>query len=131
MGLKMLGVKCILATAAVGSLNLDLKPGMFVLADQFLDFTKNRINTFFDGGEQGVFHCDMTVPYCSELREAVAQAAQECGFALQNGGTYVCTEGPRLRPQRKLICLSNWGRPGRYDQCSRSVSGPGAGNLLC
>jgi 5'-methylthioadenosine phosphorylase len=109
MGLKMLGVKCILATAAVGSLNLDLKPGMFVLADQFLDFTKNRINTFFDGGEQGVFHCDMTVPYCSELREAVAQAAQECGFALQNGGTYVCTEGPRFETAAEIDMFKQLG----------------------
>ncbi len=109
MGLKQLGVKCILATAAVGSLNLDLKPGMFVLADQFLDFTKNRINTFFDGGEQGVFHCDMTVPYCPQLRQAVAQAAQESGFALQNGGTYVCTEGPRFETAAEIVMYKQLG----------------------
>lgn len=102
MGLSQLGVKSILATAAVGSLNLDLKPGMFVLADQFLDFTKSRINTFYDGGEQGVIHCDMTVPYCPELRQAVTQAAQECGFGLQNGGTYVCTEGPRFETAAEI-----------------------------
>ncbi|NLO22315.1 MAG: S-methyl-5'-thioadenosine phosphorylase [Syntrophomonadaceae bacterium] len=109
MGLKQLGVKSILATAAVGSLNLDLKPGMFVLADQFLDFTKNRTNTFYEGGELGVFHCDMTVPYCPELRQSLTQAAQECGFDLQNGGTYVCAEGPRFETAAEISMFKQLG----------------------
>ena len=47
--LKMLGVKQIIATTAVGSLNKTMAPGSFVLPDQFLDFTKLREHTFFDG----------------------------------------------------------------------------------
>ncbi len=36
--LKKLGVKSIFATAAVGSLNLDMKPKQFVFVDQFFRF---------------------------------------------------------------------------------------------
>ena len=51
MALSQLGVKRIIATAAVGSLNFDYKPGAIVVVDQFIDFTKSRIPTFFDGQE--------------------------------------------------------------------------------
>ncbi|HBS60470.1 MAG TPA: S-methyl-5'-thioadenosine phosphorylase, partial [Firmicutes bacterium] len=71
-GLKKLGVNTILATTAVGSLNLAMKPGDFVLVDQFLDFTKNRQHTFYEGGERGVVHVDVTDPYCAALRAVLA-----------------------------------------------------------
>lgn len=74
LGLKRLGVTAILSTTAVGSLNRDDKPGDFVLPDQFLDFTKCRHTSFFDGGENGVVHVDMTEPYCPNLRRTVAAA---------------------------------------------------------
>ncbi len=109
MALNMLGVKNILATAAVGSLNLDLRPGTFVLADQFLDFTKVRKNTFYEGGEKGVIHCDMTVPYCKELREALSKAGIELGLSIQNGGTYVCTEGPRFETAAEISMFKQLG----------------------
>ena len=38
------------------------KPGHFVLTDQFLDFTKNRITTFYEGGDRPVAHLDVTNP---------------------------------------------------------------------
>ncbi|KUG03071.1 5'-methylthioadenosine phosphorylase [hydrocarbon metagenome] len=109
MALHMLGVKSIIATAAVGSLNLDLEPGMFVLCDQFLDFTKTRKTTFYEGGEQGVIHCDMTVPYCPELRQALVKAGEDLGFSIQNGGTYVCTEGPRFETAAEISMFKQLG----------------------
>ncbi|MBS3939064.1 MAG: S-methyl-5'-thioadenosine phosphorylase [Peptococcaceae bacterium] len=93
--LAQLGVKYILATTAVGSLNPDLPPGTLVLSDQILDFTRNRPVTFFDGEERGVIHVDFTYPYCPSLRQQVLRAAGECGLPLVDGGTYVCFEGPR------------------------------------
>ncbi len=109
MALNMLGVRSILATAAVGSLNLDLEPGMFVLADQFLDFTRTRKSTFYEGGEKGVIHCDMTVPYCPELRQALARAGEDMGLSIQNGGTYVCTEGPRFETAAEISMFKQLG----------------------
>ncbi len=101
MALKDLGVKNIIATAAVGSLNFDLEPGFFVLADQFLDFTKVRKHTFFEG-EEGVVHCDMTVPYCPNVRDALEKSAEEEGKKALNGGVYVCTEGPRFETAAEI-----------------------------
>jgi len=102
MALKQLGVKTIIATAAVGSLHFDRKPGEYVLADQFIDFTKMRKNSFFEGGEEGVIHCDMTVPYCPEIRAAIKKAGDERGLKIHNGGTYVCTEGPRFETAAEI-----------------------------
>ncbi|MDD3878515.1 MAG: S-methyl-5'-thioadenosine phosphorylase [Syntrophomonas sp.] len=109
MALHQLGVKNILATAAVGSLHFEFKPGQFVLADQFLDFTKSRQNTFYEGGEAGVVHCDMTVPYCPELRGALVKAGEERGIRVQNGGTYVCTEGPRFETAAEIMMFKQLG----------------------
>ncbi|MDD4753895.1 MAG: S-methyl-5'-thioadenosine phosphorylase [Desulfitobacteriaceae bacterium] len=100
--LKELGVERILATAAVGSLNEVMEPGHFVLVDQFLDFTKNRQNTFYDGGEMGVVHTDMTNPYCPHLREVLAESAQDLNITVHKTGTYVCAEGPRFETPAEI-----------------------------
>ncbi|NPV25880.1 MAG: S-methyl-5'-thioadenosine phosphorylase [Firmicutes bacterium] len=108
-GLKELGVKKIIATAAVGSLNEQMRPGDFVLVDQFLDFTHGRIQTFFEGGEHGVVHVDLTFPYCQELREVLAQAAQEIGLTAHFGGTYICTQGPRFETAGEIRMFQKLG----------------------
>lgn len=102
MALKQLGVGSILATAAVGSLQEEFQPGQYVLADQFLDFTKVRQHTFYEGGPGGVVHCDMTVPYCPEIRAAIEKSGQEQGLTIHNGGCYVCTEGPRFESAAEI-----------------------------
>jgi len=100
--LQQMGVDTIIATAAVGSLHFDRKPGEYVLADQFIDFTKMRKSSFFEGGEEGVIHCDMTVPYCPEVRAAIKRAGDEKGLTVYDGGTYVCTEGPRFETAAEI-----------------------------
>ena len=100
--LKKIGVKYILATAAVGSINPAMQPGHFVLVDQFLDFTKNRQATFFDGGDAGVVHTDMTQPYCPELRDVLSRAARSLRLPSHPVGTYVCTEGPRFETSAEI-----------------------------
>ncbi len=107
--LKQLGVDIIIATTAVGSLHLDLKPGEFVLSDQFLDFTKSRVTTFYEGGADGVMHCDMTVPYCPEVRDVIERTGQSLGLVVHNGGTYVCTEGPRFETPAEILMFKQLG----------------------
>lgn len=109
MALKKLGVQNILATAAVGSLDNEFKPGQYVLADQFLDFTKTRKCSFYEGGEAGVIHCDMTVPYCPQLRQALVKAGEEKGLTVYNGGVYVCTEGPRFETAAEIGMFKQMG----------------------
>ncbi|PKM82613.1 MAG: S-methyl-5'-thioadenosine phosphorylase [Firmicutes bacterium HGW-Firmicutes-14] len=106
MALRKLGVERILATGAVGSLNLKMNPGEFVLVDQFIDFTKNRPHTFFEDGEKGVVHIDMTEPYCREFRKIVATAAATLEIPLKTRGTYICTEGPRFETPAEIKMYS-------------------------
>ena len=100
--LVKLGVPRVIATAAVGTLNEKMPPGAMVLLEQFLDFTKARQATFFDGGESGVVHTDFTRPYCSQLNNLLMQAAAKAGLELQEGGVYVCTEGPRFETSAEI-----------------------------
>lgn len=108
-GLKKLGVEKIIATAAVGSLNHDMKPGEFVLVDQFLDFTKGREQTFYEGGAEGFVHIDMTYPYCPDLREVLRQAGGGLGVQVHPSGTYVCTEGPRFETAAEIKMYARLG----------------------
>ncbi|GFN22375.1 S-methyl-5'-thioadenosine phosphorylase [Thermanaeromonas sp. C210] len=107
--LKMLGVERVIATAAVGSTNPEFKPGEFVLVDDFLDFTKTRVYTFFEGGEMGVVHTDFTEPYCPELRRILAETAAEEGIKAHSGGVYACTEGPRFETPAEIRMIRQLG----------------------
>ncbi len=107
--LKMLGVERVLATAAVGSLNPNFKLGQFVLVDDFLDFTKNRTYTFFEGGEEGVVHTDFTTSYCPQLRQILLQKATEQGIKAHDGGVYACTEGPRFETPAEIRMIRQLG----------------------
>jgi 5'-methylthioadenosine phosphorylase len=100
--MKRIGVQCIIATTAVGSLNLAMAPGHFVFTDQFLDFTKNRVTTFYEGGERGVVHVDVTEPYCPSLRTILSAAAKVNDIPAHDKGTYVCTEGPRFETPAEI-----------------------------
>jgi len=109
MALKELGVEKIIATAATGSLNLEMRPGDFVLADQFIDFTKGRPQTFYEDSEQGVVHIDMTHPYCVEVRNVLSKAGQVLDIKIYHKGTYVCTEGPRFETPAEIKMYSQLG----------------------
>ena len=107
--LKMLDVKAVVSTTAVGSLNPDYKAGELVLVDQFIDMTKYREGTFFDGEHYGVAHLDMTQPYCETLRKAIIQAAKKEHITLHPYGTYICTEGPRFETTAEIRAYRQWG----------------------
>jgi 5'-methylthioadenosine phosphorylase len=104
--LRQMGVRRIVATAAVGSLRPGLPPGQVVLVDQFLDFTRGRPSTFFDAT---VRHTDMTEPYCPALRALLAEAAGRAGVPAKLGGTYVCTEGPRFETPAEIRMFAAMG----------------------
>ncbi len=104
--LRQIGVRRIVATAAVGSLREALPPGHVVLVDQFLDFTRGRPSTFFDTSVQ---HTDMTEPYCPGLRGLLANAAERAGVPATVGGTYVCTEGPRFETPAEIRMFAAMG----------------------
>jgi 5'-methylthioadenosine phosphorylase len=100
--LRELGVRSVLASAAVGSMHEAMPPGSLALLTQFLDFTRGRPGTFYDGDEGGVVHTDMSVPYCPRLREGLLSAAAARKEGLLPAATYVCAEGPRFETPAEI-----------------------------
>lgn len=94
--LRELGVRRILAPAAVGALRPDLELGELVLVDQFVDRTSGRADTFYDGGDEPVTHVSSADPFCPDLRRLVLDAARELGVPARDGGTVVVVQGPRF-----------------------------------
>lgn len=92
--LRSLGADAILTVSSVGSLKEEIAPGTFVLPDQFVDLTKGRPTTFFDGGK--VYHVSLADPFCPDLTAHATLAGDDAGFPFRVGGTYVCVEGPRF-----------------------------------
>lgn len=104
--LKELGVTRILAPKAVGSLKEEYKPGDLVLADQFIDRTWNRPNTFYDGPK--VCHISVADPMCPELREKIFKVSKSLGFPTHEKGTYVCVQGPRFSTKAESSMFRQW-----------------------
>ena len=92
--MKQLGVQRIISASAVGSLQEDLKPGEFLIADQFFDRTKSRVSTFF--GDGLVAHVTFDKPTCGQLSGVLADASERSGVKAHRRGTYVCIEGPQF-----------------------------------
>jgi len=107
--LKKLGVEEILATAAVGSCNLEMQPGDFVVCDQILDFTKTRIGTFFDGKDYPVAHADFSTPYCPTLGKILEKCLQSMDVTYHTSGTMVVTEGPRFETPAEIKMFAKLG----------------------
>lgn len=93
-GMKMLGVERIISVSAVGSLKEDLRPGEFLVPDQFFDRTKNRAATFF--GDGLVAHVAFAHPTCGTLSEILADACLHEAVKVHRRGTYICIEGPQF-----------------------------------
>lgn len=100
--MKDIGVKYIMSTAAVGSLHMLLPPGELVLLSQFIDWTKGRISTFFDGEDPNFKHVDVTEPFSGLLRKKALKAAESSGIHIHPYGTYVSTEGPRFETPAEI-----------------------------
>ena len=101
MALKKLEVDEIYATCAVGSMNETMGIGDVVLMKDFIDFTKTRLATYYDG-KDGVKHVDMTNPYCPHLRELFQKSASSYGINLKGDAVYICTEGPRFETAAEI-----------------------------
>ena len=102
--LKELGVSRILSCSAVGSLQDNVKPGDFVFPDQFIDLTKVRPSTFYEGSR--ICHVSVADPFCPELRSSLFQKSQK---PFHREGTYICIEGPRFSTRAESRLFRSWG----------------------
>lgn len=105
--MKRRGVTDLVSISAVGSLTEDMAPGHFVVADQFIDRTFARTNSFF--GDGLVAHVSMADPVCSRLSSFAAEAARKAGATVHDGGTYVAMEGPQFSTRAESHMYRSWG----------------------
>lgn len=105
--MKQLGVGRIIAPTASGSLQTNIKPGDFVVCDQFVDRTWGRKDTFFEGPE--VRHISSAHPYCPDLRKAAVESGRKLGINIHEKGTVVVIQGPRFSTMAESRWFSKMG----------------------
>ena len=103
--LKSLGVTDIISLSAVGSLKESIKPGDFVIIDQFIDRTFARIKTFFNDGI--VAHVSMAKPTSKHLSKIIFESAPD-NINILNGGTYIAMEGPQFSTLAESNLYRSW-----------------------
>jgi len=104
--LKRSGVTDLISVSAVGSLRENLRPGMFVIVDQFIDRTFAREKSFFGTGL--VAHVSMAHPVCGRLGDHIEAAARESGIEVARGGTYLVMEGPQFSSLAESELYRSW-----------------------
>lgn len=106
--MRELGVRRIIGPCASGALKPELALGSFVVCDQFVDRTRGRADTFYQGPE--TVHVSAADPYCSDLRRILVATARELGIPTQDGGTVVVIQGPRFstRAESRWFQAMGW-----------------------
>ncbi len=105
--MKKLGVDRIISVTACGSLRQDFKPLDFVLPDQFVDRTNQaRKMTFFEKGI--VAHISFGDPVCAYTAQVVKKSAQDLGFTVHAGATYINMEGPAFSTRAESNLYRSW-----------------------
>jgi 5'-methylthioadenosine phosphorylase len=107
---KQLGVTQVISVSAVGSMKEEIRPGDFVLVDQFVDRTHRRASTFFGDGVVG--HVAFADPVCAELSAVLSEGAREAshsGRTVHLGGAYLCIEGPQFSTRAESHIYRSFG----------------------
>ncbi|MEX2670563.1 MAG: S-methyl-5'-thioadenosine phosphorylase [Phycisphaeraceae bacterium] len=107
--LKALGCTHVLASGATGSLQEHIRPRDLVVADQVIDKTWTRANTFY---EHAAVHVEFAEPFCPIMRQWLLDAAFTLGKQapkVHDGGTYVCMEGPAFSTRAESEMHRAWG----------------------
>ena len=105
--LKQKGVTDIVSISAVGSLRKDLPPGIFVLADQFVDRTFARNKTFFD--DEIIAHVSMAKPTSDLLTDICEMSLKKLSINYKRGGLYLAMEGPQFSTKSESLLYKSWG----------------------
>jgi 5'-methylthioadenosine phosphorylase len=107
--MKLLGVQRIISVSAVGSLLENLRPGEFLVPDQFFDNTRGRKSTFFGNGVAA--HVTFDKPTCPQLSTVLADACVSCAVPVHRKGTYINMEGPQF----STLAEANFYRAMKFD----------------
>jgi len=108
VAMKQLGVSEILAISVVGGIGLEV--GELVVPEDFLDYSRRREVTLFDGTtSEGVVHTDMSEPYNQRLRQVWLEAARKLDEPVVDGGIYGCFDGPRFETRAEIRVAQSQG----------------------
>ena len=107
--LKDLNVTHIIATNACGSLKEEIDRGDFIIPSQFIDFTKHRVNTFYDDFSDGMHHAVMADPFDKSLSNLLYSVTKNLGFRIHKDKTLVTIEGPRFSTRAESKMFIAWG----------------------
>jgi len=100
----------IIATSACGSLREDYNRGTIIVPDQFIDFTKNRKNTFIDDFPFGKMnHPAMGDPFNEKIRQLIIDGCVDLKMNYRPTGTVVTIEGPRFSTRSESDMFRLWG----------------------
>jgi len=105
--MKKMGVSRLISVSAVGSMREEIRPGDFVVCDQFFDRTRGRPATFFEGGL--VAHVAFADPVCPDLSRWLVETGLERGDRMHSGGTYLAIEGPQFSTRAESKVYRAWG----------------------
>jgi len=100
--MKDLGADSIIAINSVGSLKTAIKPGIFIIPDDFISIW--QMPTFFDREMKFI------VPEMDrKLGKSLYNLCKELRIDLRLGGTYIQTIGPRLETKAEIAMLKPYG----------------------
>ena len=105
--MRSLGVKAVISPCAAGSLQIAVKPGDFVVCDQFVDRTSGRKDTFYDGPI--VTHLSSAEIYDPTLRNLAIKTIRDHGIDVHERGTVVVIQGPRFSTKAESKWFSDAG----------------------
>ncbi len=103
LGLRHLGVRGCVSSAAVGCLRRAWPVGTLVACSDFLDFSGRR-QTLFD---REVRHTDFSDPF--PLRGQIVAAARAASVDVVDGGVYLCCDGPRYETPAEIAMYGKLG----------------------
>uniref|UniRef100_A0A0V0G7G9 S-methyl-5'-thioadenosine phosphorylase n=1 Tax=Triatoma dimidiata TaxID=72491 RepID=A0A0V0G7G9_TRIDM len=110
--LKKIGCTHVIVSTATGSLREEIAPGDLVVIDSFIDRTKHRVLTFFDGSTDefpGVCHIPMEPAFCEDTRKVLINVAKQLNLNVHESGTAISIEGPRFSTKAESNLYRSWG----------------------
>ncbi len=105
LGLKTLGVRFCLASAAVGCVHADWEPGTLAVCSDFIDLTGRNLTLF----DEAVRHQDFTHPFDPAAREALAESLREADVPSREHAVYVGSPGPRYETPAEIEAIRRMG----------------------
>ncbi len=105
--MKSVGVQRVISPCAAGSLQKHVKPGDFVICDQFVDWTDGRKSSIIEGPV--ATHPSAAEMYCPEMRKLAIETAKEIGINVHETGTVVVINGPRFSTKSESKFFTNQG----------------------